>query len=153
MEVIFDIISAIRNIRAEKNVVNSKKIDLLLEIKDDVTYDIINNNIQYLQRFTNYENLTLSKDVLNKDLSVTAVFENVIVICPLKALVDLEEEKKKLELNKQKLLSEIDRCEKMLNNPNFVNKAPEAKVNAEKEKLASYKKQLEETNKLLETFN
>ncbi len=153
MEVIFDIISAIRNIRAEKNVVNSKKIDLLLEIKDDVTYDIINNNIQYLQRFTNYENLTLSKDALNKDLSVTAVFENVIVICPLKALVDLEEEKKKLELNKQKLLSEIDRCEKMLNNPNFVNKAPEAKVNAEKEKLASYKKQLEETNKLLETFN
>ena len=38
---------------------------------------------------------------------------------------------------------EIARCEGMLNNPNFVNKAPEEKVNLEKEKLAKHKESLE----------
>ena len=40
----------------------------------------------------------------------------------------------------------------MLTNPNFLNKAPEAKINEEKAKLESYKKQLEETEKLLASY-
>ena len=54
------------------------------------------------------------------------------------ALIDLEEEKGKLE-------NKIKRCLGMLKNLGFVNKAPEAKVNAEKEKLASYTEKLEMT--------
>ncbi len=38
---------------------------------------------------------------------------------------------------------EIARCQGMLSNPNFVNKAPEAKVNAEKEKLQKYEEMME----------
>lgn len=52
------------------------------------------------------------------------------------ALIDLEEEKGKLEKEIARLENEIKRCSGMLKNPGFVNKAPEAKVNAEKEKLA-----------------
>ena len=50
------------------------------------------------------------------------------------------------------MLNEIKRCESMLANPGFVAKAPEAKVNAEKEKLATYKAKLEEIEKLLKDF-
>ena len=152
IETIFDIITAVRNIRAEKNVVNSKKIDLLLEVKSDKAYDIIERSIKYLERFTNFESIKYSKEVLDKELSMTSVFDDVIVIVPLKALVNLEEEKQKLNAQKTKLLSEIARCEKMLTNPNFLNKAPEAKINEEKAKLESYKKQLEETEKLLASY-
>ena len=38
----------------------------------------------------------------------------------------------------------------MLNNPNFVNKAPEKKVNEEKEKLANYQDKLEAIQKKIE---
>ena len=62
----------------------------------------------------------------------------------------MEEERSKLIENKNRLLKEIERCNMMLNNPNFVSKAPEAKVNAEKEKLANYEKQLQEVEKLIE---
>ena len=48
------------------------------------------------------------------------------------ALIDLEEEKGKLEKEIARLENEIKRCSGMLKNPDFVNKAPEAKVNAEK---------------------
>lgn len=61
------------------------------------------------------------------------------------ALIDLDEEKGKLEKEIVRLENEIKRCSGMLKNTGFVNKAPEAKVNAEKEKLASYTEKLEMT--------
>ena len=56
----------------------------------------------------------------------------------------------KLNVELEKMKSEISRCEKMLNNPNFVNKAPEKKVNEEKEKLANYQDKLEAIQKKIE---
>ena len=41
-------------------------------------------------------------------------------------------------------------CEGMLNNPNFVNKAPAAKVDAEKDKLAKYKEMMDKVKGQLE---
>ena len=58
-------------------------------------------------------------------------------------LVDIKEEIERLQKEKTKLESEVLRGEKMLSNPGFVNKAPEAKINEEKAKLENYKKMLE----------
>ena len=62
---------------------------------------------------------------------------------PFEDLVDIKEEIERLEKEKEKLEAEVLRGEKMLSNPGFMNKAPEAKVNAEKEKLENYRKALE----------
>ena len=48
IDTIFDIITSVRNIRASKNVPNSKKLDLILEVKDDNVEELINNNLAYL---------------------------------------------------------------------------------------------------------
>ena len=66
------------------------------------------------------------------------------------ALIDLEEEKGKLEKEIARLENEIKRCSGMLKNPGFVNKAPEAKVNAEK--LASYTEKLKMTKTQLDNI-
>ena len=153
IETIFDIITAVRNIRAEKNVAPSKKIDLALQVLNEETLETINSSIAYLEKFTNYENINISMESIDKDKTITKVCDNVIVIVPLKALVNVEEEKKRLALEKEKYISEINRCEKMLSNANFLSKAPQAKVDEEKEKLASYKNKLEETIKLLNGYN
>ena len=55
------------------------------------------------------------------------------------SITDVEKELERLGKEKARLEGEIKRGEGMLSNPNFVEKAPEAKVNAEKEKLAKYK--------------
>ena len=67
-------------------------------------------------------------------------------------LIDLEEEKGKLEKEIARLENKIKRCLGMLKNLGFVNKAPEAKVNAEKEKLASYTEKLEMTKTQLDNI-
>ena len=51
-----------------------------------------------------------------------------------------------LKKEQDRLTKEIARCQGMLSNPNFVNKAPEAKVNAEKEKLQKYEEMMEKVN-------
>ena len=72
------------------------------------------------------------------------------MIVPLKALINLEEEKQKLTNDKEKVLLEIKRAEQMLANPGFALKAPKEKVEAEQTKLDNYKQQLLELEKLLQ---
>ena len=82
-----------------------------------------------------------------KQRAIEAEKQAAIVAKELKELeqsrVDLEEEKKRVEQERKRLQSEIERCEKMLSNPGFMNKAPQAKIDEEKEKLAKYKEMLE----------
>ena len=57
---------------------------------------------------------------------------------PFAELVDIEKEIERLTKEKEKLEKEIARVNNMLGNPNFVNKAPEKKINEEKEKQTKY---------------
>ena len=71
---------------------------------------------------------------------------DAVVYLPLEDLVDREKEIERLTKEQERLTKEIARCQGMLNNPNFVNKAPAAKVDAEKEKLQKYEEMMEKVN-------
>jgi len=75
---------------------------------------------------------------------------DAVAYLPLEDLVDREKETARLTKEKERLEKEIARCTGMLKNPNFVNKAPEAKVNAEKEKLAKYQEMMDKVIAFLE---
>ena len=152
LNILFDIITTVRNIRSSKNVPMSKKIDLILEVKNNNVYNLLDNNKNYLAKFVNYDNITISSSEVNKDKSIVQVLTDCIVILPLEKLVNLDDEKNRLLKEKARLEGEVKRSTGMLNNPNFVYKAPSNKVQEEKDKLENYKKQLEEVNKLLNNF-
>ena len=65
-------------------------------------------------------------------------------------LMDYDKERARLNDEIKRLESEIKRAGGKLNNQNFVNKAPEAVVNEEREKLANYEDLLEKTKASLE---
>jgi valyl-tRNA synthetase len=71
----------------------------------------------------------------------------------LAQLINIEEERAKLQAKLEKTEAEIARCENMLKNPNFVSKAPAEKVELEREKLVGFRKQKEEIEKLLNELN
>ncbi len=148
-DTLFDIISSVRNIRSEKNVAMSKKINISLEVaKNDSLINYLNNHRDYLDKFTNFENLVIGTSVERHDAVVT-VLDDVNIVIPLAELVDIAQEIIKLKAQIEKLNKEVERSNGMLNNPNFVSKAPEAKINAEREKLANYLNQLNEVKALL----
>ena len=152
MNIIFDIITNVRNIRAEYKIVNSKKIDLEFETKDQSIKKTIEENLEYLKRFCNYDNYQFLDKIDLIDKAVR-VLKGLTMALPLKDLINFEEEKEKLNLEKTKLESEISRCEKMLENPNFVSKAPASKVEEERNKLESYRKQLGDVLDLIKSFS
>ena len=150
-EKLFEIISSIRNIRSEKNVGMSKKINISLEVSTESLQNYLLQHQNYLMRFTNYENLIVSNNVDKTDAVVT-VLEDVNIVIPLKELINIEEEIVKLNAKKTKLEAEVARSNGMLNNPNFVSKAPKEKIENEKAKLNSYLEQLKEVEDLIKSF-
>ena len=150
--IICEIITSVRNTRALKNVSISKPIDLVLQVKEKELKAFLEENAHYLKRFTNYEKLAITLDNYDTAKCQVSVLHRVNVIIPLNTLVNLDEEKEKLETEKAKMEAEIERCNHMLSNPGFVSKAPQAKIDEEKAKLEKYKAKLLEIDKLLKEF-
>ena len=148
IETIKEIIVEIRNVRAKMNVHPSKKVELIF-VTNKYEKEI-NEAKDFIEKlgFGNKVTIKTDKAGIPED-AISIVKDNIELYMPLEGLVDLEEERKRLEAEKERLESEVARCEKMLSNPGFINKAPEAKINEEKEKLAKYKQMLE---KVLESL-
>ncbi len=144
---LIDIITAVRNIRHEKNVSLSKKIPLALETSNQNLKEFLHNYQTYLDRFVNFSSVEISENIDKKD-SVVTVLSDVNVIIPLKELMNIDEELAKAKKEEERLVAEVERCTKMLSNPNFTSKAPVAKIEAEKNKLNNYQVQLDEVKAL-----
>jgi valyl-tRNA synthetase len=75
--------------------------------------------------------------------AISIIKEGIELYMPLEGLVDIEEEAKRKADERKKIEFEIERAEKMLSNPGFINKAPQTKIDEEKAKLDKYKEMLE----------
>ena len=142
IEKIKDIIVEIRNIRATKNIHPNKKSRLIF-ITNKYQHEI--EEIKDILLKLGYGS-SLEIKVDNKEIpedSINIIQEGIELYIPQEGLIDKEEETKRLEEEKKRLEAEVLRCEKMLSNPGFVNKAPKAKVEEEQEKLKNYKEMLE----------
>lgn len=73
---------------------------------------------------------------------LSIILSGAKIYLPLSDLVDIEEEKKRLEKEREKMAGEIKRAEGKLANKGFVDKAPAQVVEEERNKLAAYKDQI-----------
>ena len=142
VEKIKQIIVEIRNVRANMNIHPSKKSELIFVTKkyEDELWDAK----EFILKLGFGTTLKIQQDKTGiAENAISILADGIELYMPLEDLVDLEEERKRLEEEKTKLEAEVERCEKMLSNPGFINKAPAAKIQEEREKLAKYKEMLE----------
>ena len=134
-----EILKDVRGYKSSHKIAPNASISLILSPKP-----LFKGVEEYLSRFLFAKKVSFEKEAPQGDCFVYGKFTLVIS-------EDIDPEKLKASLleEKEKLLSEIARGEKMLSNPGFVNKAPEAKINLEKEKLASNKEKLGNVEKRL----
>lgn len=144
LNIVMEIISAVRNERAKASKAPSAKINIRLEAKSQEVCYILNSAKPYLLKFTNPNELVITTDKANLENQVVVVLNDLTIYIPTNDLVDIEEVIKKLEGELKKLEGELLRSNNMLNNPNFVNKAPEAKIQAERDKKAMYEEKYNE---------
>ncbi len=134
-------ITKVRNLRAEQQVAPSKPLDIELIIEEQTDLRYFKTQEIYFKKFLNANELNISSKLDTKDETILLVGSKISTYVLKKDIIDEEKEKKTLLKQQEMLKSEIKRSENLLNNEKFVSKAPEAKLNLEKEKYEDYKKQ------------
>ncbi|RAP28881.1 valine--tRNA ligase [Brevibacillus laterosporus] len=138
MSLLMDIIRSVRNIRAEVNVPMSKKIELVIKANDQQSLQCLQRGEEFLVRFCNPEKLVIGADLEAPEKAMSAVVTGAELFLPLAGLLDLVQERKRLEKEIDTLNKEVDRIEKKLNNPGFMAKAPANVIEEEKAKMTDY---------------
>ena len=150
MKLLMEMIRSVRNIRAEVNTPMSKKVNLSILAKDEVTAAILEENRAYIEKFCNPEELTIGYDFKAPEQSMSAVVSGAELFLPLAGLINIDEEMARLQKELEKWAKEVKLVNGKLSNEKFVSKAPEALVNAEREKLADYEEKHAAVEKRLE---
>jgi valyl-tRNA synthetase len=138
-ELIQEIVRSIRNLRAENNVAPSKKI--ATNISAGAKTDLLKDQSQVIASLAglDHSQLTIHSALQDKPAdSATLIVGSLEIHLPLAGMVNLAEEKSRLEKELKEAESHIERLEKLLAG-DFANKAPVALVQKEREKLAGYK--------------
>lgn len=138
MNLLIDVIRAVRNIRSEVNVPMSKKIELIVKPGSEDMLDIVNRNGHYIRRFCNTSEYEASLDAAVPDKAMTAVVTGAELYLPLSGLIDISQEIARLEKELDHLNKEVERVEKKLANEGFVAKAPAKVIEEERAKMADY---------------
>ena len=132
-------VRAIRNLRTGMNVPPSRKAKVyVVSAKEDVRY-IFESSKSFFATLGYASEVHVQEDKAGIDENaVSTLIHDAAVYIPLEELVDIDKEIERLEKEAAKLAGEIKRASGMLANPKFVGKAPAAKVEEEKAKLAKY---------------
>jgi valyl-tRNA synthetase len=142
IEKAMEVIKAIRNIRAEAEASPGRKLSAVFLAEGEAA-DQIAAGERYIKSLANITDIKIASDKAEVPAEVmSAVITDAEVHIPLDELVDFAAELERLTKEKKKLEGEVTRGEKMLSNEGFISKAPEAKIQQEKDKLANYKDML-----------
>lgn len=139
MEKIMSAIRAIRNRRAEMNIPPSKKATVYVETTLE---DIFNMGAEFIKRLASTNDVQVSADFSNLENTVTIITDDAKIYIPLGELVDFEAERKRLEKDLAAAQDKLDFINKKLNNPGFVNKAPEKVVAQNREDAAKLEEKI-----------
>ena len=139
VNVLMDGIRAIRNVRVDMNVPPSRKAAAILVSQNERTLEIFGAGEAFLQRLAGISALTIQRDKASiPSTAVAAVFNGGELYLPLEDLIDIDKEKARLSKELENLDKELSRVQGKLGNQEFVGKAPEKVIQAEKDKMTKY---------------
>ncbi|MBR5192194.1 MAG: valine--tRNA ligase [Clostridia bacterium] len=136
IELIKEIIKCIRNIKAKTGAAPSKKVNLYVKSEK---FRVINKNSVYICKLAGVDNVYSVKDKAEiNEKVISQVLDGAEIFVPLGELVDFEQELIRLKKELLTAENEVKRASGKLSNSGFLEKAPKALVDAEREKRDKY---------------
>ncbi len=136
----FDLVTGIRNLRAEKNIEPHRRVPIVIFAHANT--DLVKSYASIIQALAKVETLTIQKEGTLKEQSVSQNVEGMEVYMPLAGLIDLEAERKKLQAEIEQKTKFIASLERKLKNEDFLSKAPKAIIESDRARLAKEKEVL-----------
>lgn len=145
-----DLVKGVRNVRTDMDVPPSRKAKIFIVSEDEMLRNTFAVNEEAYKNLAGASEIAVQegKDGIGDD-AVSVVIPGATLYLPLEDLVDFEKEKERLLKEKDRLTKELARSKGMLSNEKFLNKAPEAKVQEEKDKLAGYEQMMAQVTERL----
>ena len=149
-----DLVKGVRNVRTEMDVPPSRKAKIFIVADDAALRETFEKTREAYQNLAGASDVSVQADKNGiEDDAVSVVIPGATLYLPLEDLVDFEKEKERLLKEKERLTKELARSRGMLSNEKFLSKAPEAKVQEEKEKLAGYEQMMAQVEERLAQMN
>lgn len=153
IEIIKEAVRKVRELRLSMNVPPSKKARVFVVSEDEKTLGAFESSKTFFASLASASDVSLQKDKTGIDeTAVSAVMSTATLYLPLEELVDMDKERERLGKEVERLEGEIKRSNGMLSNEKFISKAPEAKVQEERDKLAKYEEMLAKVKEQLSKF-
>ena len=149
MEKIMDAIRAIRNRRAEMNIPPSKKSKVYVET---AFADVFAVGSEFIKRLAYASDVEIADGFGDLGNTVTIVTNDAKIYIPLGDLVDFEAEAKRLQKELAAAEEKLAFINKKLDNPGFVNKAPEKVVQQNRDEAAKLTEKIANLRSSLENL-
>ncbi|MEC8104124.1 MAG: valine--tRNA ligase [Pseudomonadota bacterium] len=145
-----NVITAVRNVRAEKNIAPGFELELLFKNGGDEDFRRAEENQAFLMKLAKLNKLTWLNEGDEEPMSVTQLVGDMEVLVPMAGFIDKDAEVARLTKSIDKLGKDLERVQNKLGNPGFVDKAPEAVIEKEKEKAAGFERDIAKLNDQIE---
>ena len=139
-----EIITSIRSIRSRMNVMPSKFSDLSIRCENNQKF-LLNKHIDLLKSLSRTKNIFMGENIEKPKQAATAIAAGMELYIPLGGLVNLDEEKVRMNKRTKEINRLLNGINSKLTNENFLKRAPEMVVNKER---SNQKKLNEELEKL-----
>jgi valyl-tRNA synthetase len=140
------VVTGVRNIRGEMDISPARQVPILFSngsTEDQERLDKFSRELTFLVR---PESLTWLGDNAEKPMSATALVGEMELLVPMAGLIDKEAELARLDKEIDRKQKDRAKTEGKINNPSFVEKAPEEVVQKERDKLQDLDSALEKLN-------
>ncbi len=144
METLIELISAIRAIRGETNVKPGVEIDeVFFSTEDRRIQQAIETGSPYIQRMAKVDRVSLvdAARLDELDAAAASVAKGVDIRIPLAGLIDIGEERARINKELDRVAEDIDHVSGKLANEQFVENAPEKIVQKDRDKLAAFREE------------
>ena len=146
MATLTEVIESIRSIRGELNVPIGAAVEVHIQSPNTEVRECLETYLgQYLPAFTRVASITIAESLQKPPASAEAVIGELAIYIPLADVIDLDAEHARLSKRHQQAMKNVTAAQKTLDNPNFVERAPE---NVVAQKRAQLERLLTEQDKL-----
>ncbi|MDH3757394.1 MAG: valine--tRNA ligase, partial [Gammaproteobacteria bacterium] len=146
-------ILGVRQIRGEMDIPPGKPLPVILENASEADVRRANEHGSLLHRVGRVESVTLLGEGEEPPAAATALLDELRLLVPMKGMIDVDAERKRLGKQLEKVQTDLDRARSKLDNPNFVNNAPADVVTQEKQRAADFERQIAQFSEQLEKLD
>ena len=152
INMLIELITAIRSTRSELNVPANVEIDIIyFDISDEVERAIENHKNTILN-LTKSKSLSMGEFKKNEGM-IQVMFNDGLIYLLLKDIINFEEEADRLNTKLEKIIKEIKKVDAKLNDKNFIENAPNKVIEEQKVRLEDYQSQMNKIEKELKALN